>query len=250
MIVNQAKTEIIHISRSKMEPVTVHIGNDAVKTQKSMKVLGIQMDSRLNWSEHISATVNKMNKFTGALKFIRKRLNEKQFLQVLTSQYYGTCYYGSPVWLGSHTRVMDIRKLNGLHYRLLRSTIENWQKRKNTSKSELDNLGRARPSTWSQYTVSSTAIKILRDDKPTRLSEHLLESIYCEERSGRVKFFDNSKLKQGRQALGNRLQVFEKIETPITFKESNDVIRTMLKKEFNMNKMGDGKDVVVSITNV
>ena len=109
-----------------MEPVTVHIGNDAVKTQKSMKVLGIQMDSRLNWSEHISATVNKMNKFTGALKFIRKRLNEKQFLQVLTSQYYGTCYYGSPVWLGSHTRVMDIRKLNGLHYRLLRSTIENW----------------------------------------------------------------------------------------------------------------------------
>ena len=236
MMVNQSKTEIIHVSRTGKESTQVKVGNEVLESKPTMNVLGIIMDGQLTWSEHIAKNINKLNRLTGALKFVRVRLTRDQFLQVLTSQYYSTCYYGAPAWLGSHTRKMDIRKLNNLHYRLLRTAVCDWKHKIKTSREDLDRLGRARPSLWAYYISASTAIKIIRDDQPTRLNEHLLESIYCEDRSGRVKFYDRSRLKQGRQSFANRLRVvFESINTPITFKESNASLRIMLKRELGLN---------------
>jgi hypothetical protein len=225
MIVNQSKTEFIHIHRSSSPLVNIH-------TQDTMKVLGVNLDHKLTWSTHIARTINKMNSLTGALKFIRNRLTKNQFLQVLTSQYYSTCFYASPAWLGWHTRRMDVRKLNSLHYRLLRTVVRDWKQE--ISRSKLDEIGRVGPETWAKYSTASTVVKIIRDDHPTRLRDHLKESMYHEERSGRVKFFDQSRLKQGRQAVGNRLKlIFDEINTKITFKESNDSLRLLLKKCFN-----------------
>lgn len=250
MVVNQSKTEIIHITRNDTTDSVIKVGNEYLKAQRTMKVLGVLMDNRLTWSEHIALNINKLNRLTGALKFVRTRLTKDQFLQVLTSQYYSTCYYGAPAWLGSHTRMTDLRKLNSLHYRLLRTATCDWQKKTNTSKQDLDKLGRVRPSTWAQYTAASTAIKIIRDDQPTRLNEHLMGSIYCEDRSGRIKFYDNSDLKIGRQAFSNRLKdVFNVIHAPITFRESNAQIRTMLKKELGFDvRTSNGQTTTIQET--
>jgi hypothetical protein len=156
-----------------------------------MRVLGVTLDSRMSWSEHISKTINKMNSLTGALKFLRTRLTQKQFLQVLTSQYYSACYYGSPVWLGCHTKKIDLNKLNSLHYRLLRIAACDWKCK--ISRKELDNLGRANPAMWGKYSTASVVIKAIRDGEPFRLCDHLRENRYSEVRSKRVRFFDSSK---------------------------------------------------------
>lgn len=224
--------EVIHISRASTRRMEIRVEGDTIVTQETMKVLGVLMDDKMTWSRHIASNINKLNRFTGSLRFIRGRLSEEQFLQVLTSQYYGTCYYGAPAWLGSHTRKMDIRKLNSLHYRLLRTAVCDWKNKNKTSREELDKMGRVRPTTWAHYTSASTAIKIIRDDQPTRLNGHLRESLYRENRSGRVRFFDNSKMKQGRQAFANRLKdTFDRIAAPLTFKESDATLRRILKKE-------------------
>jgi len=45
------------------------------------------------------------------------------------------------------------------------------------------------------------------------------------------------RIKDGRQAIGNRLKhIFDDILTPIDFTESDNRIRTILKKEFNFPK--------------
>ena len=138
------------------------------------------------------------------------------------------------VWLGWHTRKADIRKLNSLHYRLLRTVECDWRCR--ISKNKLDELGRVRPSIWAKYATASLVIKILRDKRPGRLYCHLLDTCYKEERSGRLKFFDSSQYKPGRQALGNRLaDLFSEITTQLTLLESDCTIRTTLKKSFGFN---------------
>jgi len=145
------------------------------------------------------------------------------------------CYYAAPAWLGRHTRTMDIRKLNSLHYRLLRTALGDWKQ--TIGRNHLDMLGRVRPTTWAKYITGSTVIKILRDNEPIRLREHLLQTLYRESRSERTKFFDKSRLISGRQAIGNRLKhIFDEIETPILFTESNDSIRTLLKRNLGFPK--------------
>ena len=88
------------------------------------------MDNKHNWSLHISNNLNKMNRPSGALRFLRRRLDEKNVVKVLTSQYYGMFFYSCQAWLGRHTRKMDIRKISSIHYRLLRIAKTDWKQRK------------------------------------------------------------------------------------------------------------------------
>jgi len=80
-----------------------------------------------------------MNRLTCGLRFLRKRLQKKQFLKPTTSQFYGLLYFGSQVGLGPHTKMADIRKLNSVHYITLRIVENDWKKKK--KRAELDKLG-------------------------------------------------------------------------------------------------------------
>jgi hypothetical protein len=201
-----------------------------------MKVLGVTLDRGLTWSHHISNTVNKLSRLTGGLKFLRNRLTMEQFVKVMTSQYYGTGYYTCQAWLGPHTRKSDLKKLEGMHYKLLRVTVRDWKNR--VSRSRLDEIGRAKPSTWGNYAVASIIIKTLRDKVPSRLHDHLTKTMYNTRRNnGIIHFYDDSRRKVGKQAVGNRLkEIFEQLNAPLTLHESNGSIRKMLKEAFGMNK--------------
>jgi hypothetical protein len=235
MVVNKDKTEIIIVpcNSSIKGNVYEEVKFGDVKPLKLMKVLGITMDDTLSWSPHIAITTNKMARLTGALKFLRRRLTKEQFMPVLTSQYYGMTYYASQVWLGPHTKRIDIKKLNSLHYKLLRIAINDW--RNKTSKKELDLLGRAKPMLWARYATANIVIKILRDRAPMLLLDHLELTKYSERRTPEViKFYDKSNTKIGFQAIGNLIgKIFNEINAPITLSESNAAIRTLLKKSLN-----------------
>ncbi len=232
MVVNQGKTEIMFVPCSRRELFPDDLKCNGSSPLKEMKVLGVTMDMHLNWSIHIAKTVNKQSRMTGALKFLRRRLPAQKFLQVLTSQYYGTSYYACQSWLGSHTKKIDLKKLEAMHYRMIRISVCDWQNQ--WSRSSLDQIGRAKPSVWAKYATANLAIKILRDHVPTRLYRHLNETLYYERRSANIiKFYDSSSKRVGKNAIGNRLKnVFDEINNPITLLESNDSIRLLLKKTF------------------
>ena len=104
------------------------------------------------------------------------------------------------------------------------------------SRDKLDLLGRVRPTTWAKYAAASTTIKTLRDTEPKRLYYHLRNTSYRENRSERLKFYYASVLKQGRQAIGNRLSgIFSEITSKLTLNESNCTIKLTLKKSFGFN---------------
>ncbi len=55
----------------------------------------------------------------------------------------------------------------------------------------------------------------------------------CKRSANIIKFYDGSRKRVGKNAIGNRLKnVFDEIYNPITLQESNDSIRLLLKKTF------------------
>ncbi|NBR26721.1 MAG: hypothetical protein EBU08_23690, partial [Micrococcales bacterium] len=203
--------------------------------QQGIKVLGVHMDEKLTWSEHISKTINKMKRLTSGLYYLRRRLTEEQFIQVMTSQYYGMTYYGCQAWLGSHTRKMDLKKLDSLHYKMLRIVKKDYKRK--IGRHELDTIGRARPTLWGKYSTANLVLKVLRDAVPRRLSIHLETTRYNEKRKPDVvKFYDASTNKQGFQAIANRLhEIFLEIAPQeFTLRESNDALRVKLKRCLKM----------------
>ena len=143
----------------------------------------------------------------------------------------------SPAWLGWHTRQMDIRKLTSLHYRLLRTAVCDYKSSINRDK--LDILGRVRPSLQARYSTASVTKKILRNSCPQRLYNHLMGNMYRETRTKRIKFYDQSRLRLGRQVLANRFKhIFDEMTNELTLRESNNSLRLLLKCafEFSINE--------------
>ncbi len=128
------------------------------------------------------------------------------------------------------TRRSDIIKLNSAHYKLLRIAVKDWRNKIN--RITLVKLGRAKPALWAKYAAANYTIKALRDAHPKRIVKHLSQTLYYERRyPGTPRFFDGSKRKIGKQALGNHVKpIFDEIKVNLTWQESTASIRLMLKK--------------------
>ena len=60
MKVNETKTEICVFHRLDPPQITITINNCHVKSINSMNVLGVQFDSKLCWSNHVSKCIKKI----------------------------------------------------------------------------------------------------------------------------------------------------------------------------------------------
>jgi len=237
MVTNISKTEAVFFGLEQyME--TLHINGEELKFSGRMKVLGVTFDARMKFSEHIESVIKKARTMNSGLRMIRRKLTYDQFLKVMTTQYYGRCFYGGLAWLNGTNSFLDLRKINALHYRALRIAKRDFKRV--IRRSELDLMGRARPTTWIQYLLANTAIKAITRGQPTLLSREMRENMFIERRrSGRPKFFDNSKKKIGRQALRNRLGFMGRFKFDWSSGLTDDNLRVNLKKELGINTSDD-----------
>jgi len=114
----------------------------------------------------------------------------------------------------------------GDHYRVLRVVENDWKKKK--KRSQLDSIGRARPSLWAKYAMGNFVIKTLKYSLLVDLHNALHRTLFTERRRPQqAKFFDSSKSKIGYQALQNRIGAlfdtlnFENYEISLTFWDSS-----------------------------
>ena len=70
--VNDAKTEVCVFSRTDVRPIKLTINGIELTTKKSMNVLEVHFDTKLNWQTHLQSTITKANKALQAIKLIRK----------------------------------------------------------------------------------------------------------------------------------------------------------------------------------
>ena len=92
------KTALCLFHKRDSTPVVLNINGSFVISQKSMNVLGVIFDSKLNWVEHISTSLFKANRALNAVKLIRRYFTCKELLTIVTANVFSVMYYNSEIW--------------------------------------------------------------------------------------------------------------------------------------------------------
>jgi len=228
MVVNKAKTELVIFNRK--DPIEMKLKN-GITSIKSIKALGVTLTYNLCWDEHISNMVSKTSKIISAIRYLRRWITQDAALQVVTSQYFGTCYYASPVWLNDQISHHSWKRLNSQHYRAIRAAVKDVKRR--IPRVMLNIISkRATPRQWADYSIANAAINLINTSN-TRIADELRANIYINDRlPRRGSFIDKSAYRVGRQSLTNRLQCLKKIDFDWIGIQNPDLIRKSLKKTF------------------
>jgi hypothetical protein len=86
--VNESKTEICLFHQNDTHKVTILLQNEIITSKKSMKLLGVLFNSKLNWSVHVSLSIRKSNRALCALRLIKHYLTPEIMRSLLLSNYY------------------------------------------------------------------------------------------------------------------------------------------------------------------
>ena len=96
--VNESKTELCIFHRTENTDGSLLIDNVLINSKSEINVLGITFDSKLQWCSQVSRAIKGANKSLQAVKLIRKYFTTTEIVQLLTSNFYSTLYYGSEIW--------------------------------------------------------------------------------------------------------------------------------------------------------
>ena len=153
-------------------------------------------------------------------------------MRLVTAQIFGLLYYASPVWLGQTLEATSWRMINSVHFKALRLVCNDHHSRISRIKLSKE-LQRATPLEWSRYCLASTVIKVCREQAPEGLNNQVHENMYFERRNPeRAKFFDNSKIKIGRQKLSCRLNCMNNLSPWYGKQLDDNSVRLLLKKHY------------------
>lgn len=114
------KTEaVLFTGRKKREDVTIHVGSNVIRTQPSLRYLGMLMDQRLSFKDNIVAISDKATAYSGILARLMPNIGGPRQSRrlLLSSVSTSVLLYGAPVWAGS-LKVQAYRKVIASSYRL------------------------------------------------------------------------------------------------------------------------------------
>ena len=116
----KASQDKCHLIVSKNENVSMRIVSLETKTVNSEKLLGIKVDNRLNFNEHLDSIIKKASGKINALYRITPFMNISKRRILMNSFFNSQFNYCPLVWM-FHSRSIN-NKINHLHERILRIT--------------------------------------------------------------------------------------------------------------------------------
>ena len=98
MKVNEQKTDLCLFYRGDTTPISITLNNQVIKSNKTINVLGVIFDSKLQWADHIAQAITKSFDALNAIRLIKKNFTPKELFQLITSKFYLLFYYNSEIW--------------------------------------------------------------------------------------------------------------------------------------------------------
>jgi len=222
MVCNSSKTELIVFGT---EDIRIEVDGGEFRSKNYIKILGLLVDSKLSWEQHIGSVVQKCKAQIFALRYIRTFLNVKDTCKVLRAHLVSVLTYGSPVW--SHALSFSLRsKIRSVYYLALRTILRDFELTMNRGRllelTDCENL-----DTILFLRSSMFVFKIIKSLCPTNLAGEILSRTYINERHpGVLNFFDQSKSRFGKKCITNIIKTysdnwnFEWLNlTPFSFKK-------------------------------
>ena len=78
----------MEVHRGDSTPITLNLYGKMIKSNKSMNVLGVIFDSKLQWADHIAHALKKSMKALIAIRLIRKFFTQNKLLCLIMSNFY------------------------------------------------------------------------------------------------------------------------------------------------------------------
>ena len=101
----------------------IYLGNELLESENSVKLLGVQVDNKLKFNEHVSKLIKQGNQKLHALMRISKFLSEDKLRLIMKTFIESQFNYCPLVWMFS-SRTLN-NKINRLHERALRVVYKN-----------------------------------------------------------------------------------------------------------------------------
>ena len=96
----------------------MQIGNDTIEQVKSSRYLGLQLDDKLEWKEHIEALKAKLRKTLQAFKIVKNYLTNDQKRQMYYAYFFSRLQYG--IELFGHTTKGYMKELQVLQSKAIK----------------------------------------------------------------------------------------------------------------------------------
>jgi hypothetical protein len=77
LVVNSSKTDLCLFHRNDQSDIQVRISGTLIKSNKSMNVLGVTFDCKLDWKEHVALAIKKSNAALFVVKMIKKNFDQQ-----------------------------------------------------------------------------------------------------------------------------------------------------------------------------
>ena len=115
---NPDKFQDIVLVMKNPETINFAVGNVTINPSRSVKLLGIEIDSKLNFDTHVHEICQKAARQINALKRLSKFLNLESRMAIFRSFITSNCGYCSLVWHACSAK--NTQKLEKLQLRALR----------------------------------------------------------------------------------------------------------------------------------
>ena len=130
-----------------------------IKSNKTINVLGVIFDSKLQWADHIAHAITKSFSALNAIRLIKKFFTQKELFQLITSNFYSLLYYNSDIWHLPSLKVSLKQKLLSASAKALKVCWKNPSN--NISFEALHKLSkRATPEQMMRYKLSLCLYKL------------------------------------------------------------------------------------------
>ena len=233
MKVNTSKTEFCVFSCKDIQRKEIILCGTTIKSSYSIKVLGVEFDSRLEWSKHVMNVLTTCKKTMYGLRQIRRYFDVAEFLNVVNAMFYSKMYYASQVWLISNLNSKLKRKLFSLSGNALK--ILAGDDFGLFSFEELHILfNRASPLKWSNYTHANQLFSIINNNVPHNIWLSLQDHITINNRTDFFNVESTNTKRVGYNSFQNRIGVISHSLKFSDFNLSKEAFKLKTKNLFLM----------------
>ena len=206
LVVNESKTEACLFHTQDQPPVEFKLQGVKIKTKKSMNVLGVIFDSKLNWQLHVATAITKAKKALFALRLLKKYFSATEMRLLLDANFYSILYYNAVIWLTPSLSADTKQSLLSISASALRSCLSH-----GGLDISFENLHKSHkkctPTQIMYYQLALNLHKTLNFNDYELSFEivTVLDQIICTRRQVLFQIFRNSNCKIGFNTTANKL---------------------------------------------
>lgn len=222
LLINYTKTKLIEFRPHQKSPLNVQLNIDGtpIENVSSCTLLGLEIDSHLNWKNHIERIKAKLSRFTYALFNLKLNTDKKTAITAYYAYAHSWLSYGIILW-GNSTSVDDIFILQKKCIRIIMN---------------IDIMDTCRPHFKKLEILTVTSLYILEICKFVKNNPDIFDaSLYNRLHTPRIHNKNKYKLPSSRMAMFNAspyysaIKIFNNLPTELRMEKNTKIFLKKLK---------------------